>query len=218
MLFNNVKSLSINYTFTPNLNDIDTSDIVYSPQFMAYYSIIGSDYVLMQNVEKVQSSQVEQLQPYINKPIKINNTTNTPIEPKKIFGYIAKPENTLQTLQHAVALTKYSHNKLTQLNQLILMLKNNNNGFGDIAEKVYVQSEIIKNVLVQLTNNPNPTISAPTVNQNQNYTTMLMQAKMLIHEIIVALTKLNAIIEISNISPWLTNSIFTIMQISNVLR
>ena len=214
----------------PNKNEdqIVTTDIMPDNSFAAYYSAIGANYVLMQNVRELKVMAQPQLQPYLNRPMPQSNVPpvtsahNDPTLPQ-LRGYIAEPNYTNQVRSMATETSKRAYKHLNVMYGLLLNLKtlapNSTQAqmFANFASQTYVLYEQLKNVTIQLTNNPNPTMLASTNVSGNNYCKMLDMAVMEINNVITQMVKLNRTIEIPNITPWLNNGLFVLLNILTYL-
>ena len=225
---------SLNKTNQPNFepnkneNQIVTTDIMPDNSFAAYYSAIGSNYVLMQNVRELKVMAQPQLQPYLNRAMPQSNVPpvvsahNDPTLPQ-LRGYIAEPNYTTQVRTIATQTAKQVYQQLSNLYALLLNLKtlapNNSQSqmFSQFATNTYVLYEQLKNVAVQLTNNQNPIMPKGLNFSSMNYCKTLGVAVETINNVIAEMIKLNRTIEIANITPWLNNGLFVLQTILTYL-
>ena len=237
MIFNNstnrTNSKTLNFehdhSFEINLSNLQATDIMPDNSFVAYFSVVGSDYVLMQNVRELKVMAQPQLQPFLNRPMPQSNVPpvasahNDPTLPQ-IKGYIAEPNNTTQVRTQSVLTAKYVYGQLATLYGLLLNLKtlsvNNMGGtmFQNLATQTYVLAETLNNVVVGLTNNPNPIMPQPEFKTQNNYCNLLGMAQKTTHNVIVGLIKLNKLLVIPNINPWLNNGLHTMWVVLSGLN
>ena len=214
------------YSYTLDLKGIDALDALPDASFVAYYSAIGNDYVLMQNVAELKTTALPQLQPYTNKRvptmppvISSHNDSNLP----QIRGYIAEPNYTTQVRNQSIILAKYICRELSAIYTLLLNLKTiaPTQSCGQIlhnqATSVYVLNEVNKNILSQLSNNPNVDVPMRTLSGSKSYCVGLHQALEAVHNVIVAIIKLNQMLVIPNINPWLNNGLHTMWCVLGAL-
>lgn len=231
MMFFSYKSLNIenDFSFEINLLNIPVSDICSDDSFLAYFSAIGADYVLMQNVKNLKIITQPQLQPFLNRSMpnsskqSIKATHNYPTLPQ-IKGYIASPDQTTMVRTQSVKLCKYINMQLLKLYEILLNLKTLSHGYSkntkyqNLASQIYVLSEMVKNVLVQLTNNQNPSIPANDYVQQNNTFELLKDAQNTAYNIVVGFVKLNKMLVIPNINPWLDYGVNIMCIVCDVLN
>lgn len=197
--------LNYDHSFNLDLSEFSADDMLPDNSFVAATNTLTTEQTLLQDVECVNLQTINdsfRMVPFYNRPLAILTE-----QVKGLRGFNLTPNLTNNTRKNAVKLAKYTHHHLKELYNALLKLKNsavNNNVKNTVSNQltqIFVLTEVMFNIIKQLTNNSNATILNENVDfNNRNFCVEVTNSLKHADQSLKGVIKLNGAVYIANIS------------------
>ena len=224
---NNANTLNYEHDFNIDLGQFSCSDMLPDNRFMAFFEDLTSDFVLMQQqntpsnqtTTSLNTDNSHRLNPFDNR-VKVKHL----VPDVDIIGFSASPAHTQSVRGLSIQAARFTLHHLTELEQSLNVLKQNTpnqttkNTIGNLNTQVFVLRQTTKNIIKQLTNNPNAEHLNPSHTQsNKNFCQELKQTLTHAHESMKGLIKLSRLVNIANINRQLVIMQMVLHNIINTI-
>lgn len=214
-----METSNYDYNFNLNLSEFNADEMLQDSSFVAAKEELTQDYVLMQDVLDFQTGKTQttenvafytstnfknRLVPFYNKPTKTEvNTQTLP----KMRGFVVDTNYTESVRKLSILTAKFTLHHLMQLNESLNTLKNvapnqnTRNIISNLSTEVFVSSQVVRNIIKQLANNPHTNVANNLEHvENRNFCVELKNSVKHADESLKGLIKLFRLVNIPNIS------------------